>query len=239
MPPSPAPVRPRPPLKRPWWRKWRRLLYRQFPRRKQLHGGWLHRLFGNRLFDPHLWKPERTAVAMGFAFGIFVGLIPMWLGQVLVAAAIAVLFRVNVTAAVLGTFISNPFTLVPLVVLQVKIGHWMLSPRRVGEIDTALVTNHEWSRLLLEYGRYWIAGSMASAVVLGLAAYPLALILWDAFVKVKETLPHPHLPHLPHRAERPGSGTEPQGEAGGTAVGEEAQGTHPPAPKRSPEPKEL
>ncbi|MHA6346215.1 DUF2062 domain-containing protein [Roseivivax sp. CAU 1761] len=88
-------------------------------------GGWgraaryvSHRL--NRLPDP----PER--IARGIFAGVFTTFTPFYGLHFFVAALLALMLRGNVVAALLGTFFGNPLTYVPIGVIAMTTGHWML-----------------------------------------------------------------------------------------------------------------
>jgi uncharacterized protein (DUF2062 family) len=55
-------------------------------------------------------KSSASSIAGGMALGIFVGLTPTFGFQMIPAAFLAALFRVNILAAVLAVWITNPFT---------------------------------------------------------------------------------------------------------------------------------
>jgi uncharacterized protein (DUF2062 family) len=73
------------------------------------------------LRHPNLWHLHRRSVAGGVAIGLFCGLIPGPL-QMISAALLAVLLRVNLPVAVFTTLYTNPFTIVPLYLLAYEIG---------------------------------------------------------------------------------------------------------------------
>lgn len=103
--------------KRPWWRVIVDLVY---PR-----GGWgrafryvrhrLHRLPGS---------PE--TIARGIWAGVFAAFTPFYGLHFVVAAGLARLMQGNMLAALLGTFFGNPLTYVPIGVVSLKTGHWLL-----------------------------------------------------------------------------------------------------------------
>src|SRR5512142_2270877 len=83
-----------------------------------------HRWLGpvrHLLHHPNLWHLHRRSVAGGVAIGLFCGLIPGPL-QMISAALLAVLLRVNLPVAVFTTLYTNPFTIVPLYLLAYEIG---------------------------------------------------------------------------------------------------------------------
>lgn len=69
----------------------------------------------------YLWHLHRRTVAGGVAVGLFCGLIPGPL-QMLSAALLALLLRVNLPVAMFATLYTNPFTIVPLYLLAHQIG---------------------------------------------------------------------------------------------------------------------
>ena len=72
--------------------------------------------FGTLLHHPNLWHLNRDSVAGAVAIGLFAGLIPGPL-QMLVALLLSILLRRNLPVALLVTFYTNPFTIVPLYLL--------------------------------------------------------------------------------------------------------------------------
>ena len=63
--------------------------------------------FGTLLLHPNLWHLNRKSVAGGTAVGLFCGLVPGPL-QMLSAALLAILFRVNLPVSVIVTWYTNP-----------------------------------------------------------------------------------------------------------------------------------
>jgi len=79
------------------------------------------RPFGMWARHHNLWHLHRRSVAGGVAVGMFCGLIPGPL-QMLGAALLAVLFRVNLPVAMFTTFYTNPFTILPLYWVAYQLG---------------------------------------------------------------------------------------------------------------------
>ena len=99
---------------------WRVLTEALWPR-----GGWARaaryvRLRLNRLPDP----PHR--IARGIFAGVFTTFTPFYGLHFLTAAAIAFVLRGNILAALLSTFFGNPLTYVPIGVVSMKTGYWLL-----------------------------------------------------------------------------------------------------------------
>lgn len=132
-------------------------------------------LFGNRLQHHNLWHLHRRSVAGGVAAGLFAGLIP---GsnpvQFFFAALFAIVFKVNLPAAVITTLYSNPFTIVPIYMAAYAIGSIVMG-EGIASLPTAELhlmdkSVSEWVPALAE----WMA-SLGKPLLVGLAL--LALLL--------------------------------------------------------------
>lgn len=66
------------------------------------------------------------AIARGLAIGVFAGCFPIFGFQTLVGVLLATLIRGNRIAAMAGTWISNPFTYLPLFWFNFKVGKLIL-----------------------------------------------------------------------------------------------------------------
>ncbi len=91
----------------------RKRLRKYLPDHEAVRGNRWLAPFENTLLHPRLWHLNRHSAAGGVAAGLFCGLIPGPF-QMLGAAIFAVVFRVNLPLALLTTFYTNPFTIVPL-----------------------------------------------------------------------------------------------------------------------------
>lgn len=144
-------------------------------------GGFLHRLLGDGLFDHRLWKPERKTLAAGLALGLFVGLLPTYWVQILIAVALAFVLKVNITAGVVGTAITNPFTTLPIVGLQYKIGVWLVGPTD----PKAVEQYHGILKVLFSHGKPYLVGSLITALVGALMGYLVVILFWKAGTQIK------------------------------------------------------
>jgi uncharacterized protein (DUF2062 family) len=145
---------------------------RHLPRPKQFRGTWLHRCCGDRLLASELWTPTRQRFAAGLAVGAFFAMIPVPF-QMLAAALIAYITRVNIPIAVAATWISNPFSYPVVIYAQYRLGCFILSREPIqlhgehllGEISKAPVP--------------YFTGVFPSAAILALVLYPITLKVWD------------------------------------------------------------
>ncbi|KMK65846.1 DUF2062 domain-containing protein [Puniceibacterium sp. IMCC21224] len=111
---------------------WQVALHALWPR-----GGWAraaqyvqHRL--RRLPDP----PEK--IARGIFAGVFTTFTPFYGLHFIVAATLAWIMRGNVLASLLGTFFGNPLTYVPIGVIAMQTGNWLLGQHRDPTLHVSL-----------------------------------------------------------------------------------------------------
>lgn len=81
---------------------------------------------GPWLLHPSVWTLHRKSVAGGVAAGLFCGLFPAPF-QMAGAALASVLFHWNLPVAVFTTLYTNPVTFLPLYLIALKIGIWILN----------------------------------------------------------------------------------------------------------------
>ena len=156
------------------WRRTKLGKYlRHLPRRKHIRGTMVHRLFGDRLFESELWHPTRQRFASGMALGAFFAMMPPLPFQMLGAGIIAYITRVNVPAAMTGTWISNPFTTPFIVYLQYRLGCLMLGREPIHIADGQFLSSLAAAPLP------YMLGILPSATILALISYPISLIFWD------------------------------------------------------------
>lgn len=177
--------------KRPWYKAVADFLWPK--------GGWTrafhyvkHRL--RRLPDP----PHR--IARGIFAGIFVSFSPLFGLHFIYAALVAWIMRGNIVASLLATFFGNPLTFVPIAVLSLNTGHYLLGmtgldkeevERSLGGkfVDAghdlwhnfkAIFTHAEtdWSHLSAFFNDVFLpyyVGGLIPGVLFGLAGYYLSL----------------------------------------------------------------
>ncbi len=76
------------------------------------------------LLHPGLWSLNRRSVAGGIAVGLFCGLLPSPF-QIFVAAIVSIAVHVNLPAAALATFYTNPVTVIPVYLVGLRLGIWI------------------------------------------------------------------------------------------------------------------
>ncbi|HEY3024920.1 MAG TPA: DUF2062 domain-containing protein [Pyrinomonadaceae bacterium] len=129
--------------------------------------------------------PERTALA--FTIGVFITFSPLLGLHTVIATLIAFLFRFNKIAIFTGTYINNPFSLVPIIVVSYGIGAFLLGrPLRIPAAGIELLKHpHPFTgsyyHQLFSSSWYLVEpfaiGAMLLSVVCSVASYPLTLRL--------------------------------------------------------------
>ena len=143
--------------------------------------------FGNWLHHPNLWHLHRRSVAGGVAVGLFCGLVPGPL-QMISAALLAILLRVNLPVAVFTTLYTNPFTILPLYVAAYEIGAWFSGARGAPVVRPTFPEMH-WQTWLSELwtwmqmlGKPLLIGLPLLALILAVTGYVAVRVAWRVAV---------------------------------------------------------
>jgi len=168
-------------------------------------GGWgraaayvVHRL--RRLPDP----PHR--IARGVFAGVFTTFTPFYGFHFIIAALIAKSVRGNILAALMSTFFGNPLTYVPIGVISLETGHFLLGAQPDRGLHRSLVAKFtdafseffsniwraawgetvDWSHLARFYHDVffpYMIGGIIPGLVAGLVCYYLSVPLITAYQK--------------------------------------------------------
>lgn len=144
--------------------------------------------FGSWLHHPNLWHLHRRSVAGGVAIGLFCGLIPGPF-QMISAALLAVLLRVNLPVAAFTTLYTNPFTIVPLYALAYELGVSVSGARSGAVMAQPSLPElhwHDWPTelwgWLMMLGKPFLIGLPLLAVGLAIIGYFTVRLAWRAGV---------------------------------------------------------
>ena len=139
-----------------------------------------------KVIDEHLFNPHHTPQlkAMSVAFGIFMGIIPIWGFQLVAAIFLAILFKLNKPLVIVAANISIP-PMIPIIIFgSYKMGAlWMGSNAMQINFSNA-ITLDSIKKNLLQY----IFGSITLAMVAGMVAGLLTFIFLKIIAKKRAVI---------------------------------------------------
>lgn len=160
-------------------------LFRKYiPTREEMAENKYLKPIAHRFLSPELWRFTRRSVPRGVALGLFAGFI-IPLGQIFVAAFLALPARANVPLAALVTFVTNPFTLPFWLLVANKVGAFVL------KIDAATmgaanaeITSGRWQQFgwFLETAGVTAFGFVVLSIVTAAIGYVLSGVVWRIMV---------------------------------------------------------
>lgn len=127
---------------------------------------------GEHLHNPNLWHLNRHSAALACAVGLFTMYLPIP-GQMIVAAALALLIGANLPLSVVLVWITNPLTWGPMFYPAYKLGTWLMG--------TEEEINPEKFSLLNEMGDiFWplLLGSLIFGIALAALGYVGMQAVW-------------------------------------------------------------
>jgi uncharacterized protein (DUF2062 family) len=119
--------------------------------------------------------PHRAALS--FAIGVYIAFFPVWGIHTLMALGIALLFRLNRSAIVLGAWINNPWTVAPLYTVGTLVGCALLGVPTDGL--RAIDWGHHgpfWTSIgacLRPYLWSFVVGNTVVGILAALLSYPI------------------------------------------------------------------
>ncbi|AIY66359.1 DUF2062 domain-containing protein [Pseudoalteromonas piratica] len=117
-------------------------------------------IFGDVLHDANLWHLNRRSARGAFAVGLFWAFIPVPF-QMLLSAAIAIPFRVNLPLSVALVWITNPLTMAPIFYFNYLVGYLVLGQQKQ---DFTFQANWQWFvDSLSSIGPAFMVGSLVCA----------------------------------------------------------------------------
>lgn len=137
---------------------------------------------GQILHDPNIFHLNRHSAAVGVAIGLFLAFMPIP-GQVIVAAMLAIYFRVNLPLAVVFVFVTNPVTIPPLFYLAYRTGAFILqkSPIKL-EFEFSM---HWFGGVIFDIWDAMLLGCFLLACLSSLTGYLVIRLLWRLAVIIK------------------------------------------------------
>lgn len=126
------------------------------------------KIFGNLLHDANLWHLNRRSARGAFSVGLFFAFIPVPF-QMVLAAACAIPFRVNLPLSVALVWLTNPLTMPPIFYCSYRVGVFAL-----GQESQPFHFEASWEWLvesLSTIGPAFMVGSLICASLAALIGY--------------------------------------------------------------------
>ena len=106
-------------------------------------GGW------NRAFEYIKYRLKRLPdspkrIAVGISAGVFASFTPFYGLHFIIAIIIARLLRGNILAALSGTFFGNPLTYVPIGIISLNMGHFIMGTNQPASEQTIEIFIGAW-----------------------------------------------------------------------------------------------
>lgn len=130
--------------------------------------------FAHLFAHPALWHLNRRSVPRALAVGFFAAFI-IPLGQIALAALIAVTIRANVPLAAAATFISNPLTFPPIYFAAYHVGFFVLSNFSSEDVEDVA---QSLGSALLDLSGPTALGLLIFAVVAGVLGHVAGALWW-------------------------------------------------------------
>ena len=103
-----------------------RRFFRKFGfKRHRISQQWFLSPVRHLLHHPAYWGIRRKTVVPGFALGLFVAFTPVP-AHTLLGIFLALVLKVNIPATIIGTFLMNPLTMVPIFMFAYRVGLFLL-----------------------------------------------------------------------------------------------------------------
>ncbi|WP_198263844.1 DUF2062 domain-containing protein [sulfur-oxidizing endosymbiont of Gigantopelta aegis] len=133
------------------------------------------KIFGQLLHDGNLWHFNRRSVSGAFAVGLFCAFIPLPM-QMIIAAGIAILVRVNLPISVSLVWLTNPITMPPIFYGAYKIGAFVMGQEA---ISSEYHLSAKWfSEQLDLIWQPFLLGCLIAGTLSALIAYSSIRLLW-------------------------------------------------------------
>lgn len=169
--------------------QWLRRKMPEMPTREEMAENRYLAPIAHRFLSPELWRFTRRSVPRGVALGLFAGFI-VPVGQIFLAAFVAMPARANVPIAALMTFLTNPFTLPFWLFMANKLGGFILriDAAAGGDIYADIMAGH-WGGFgwFLETAGVTAFGFIVLAVLSAALGYLVSVLVWRLIVSRKWT----------------------------------------------------
>jgi uncharacterized protein (DUF2062 family) len=143
---------------------------------------WFMRPFRLLLEHPVYWTLNRRNITRAFALGLLISFIPIPV-HFLLATLAALVLRLNVPAAIFGTFLANPLTMVPMYVGAYWVGCALLG---ISGDNIAFEMSWQWlTTALLPIWKPFLLGCLVLGASAAICGYVLLGGVWHLSLVLK------------------------------------------------------
>ena len=154
-----------------------RSAFRALRHRRLRHRPWW-RTMTQPLFHRSLWIPCRATVSTGVSIGLFFAMMPIPF-QMVASALLALRFRANVPFAMAACWVTNPFTQVPIILAQFRIGQWLRESSLAVPMPGFLArVDYTIPGVGALNAASFTLGFITSGIVLSIIAYPVVQLVY-------------------------------------------------------------
>ena len=157
----------------------KKLLKKLLPNLEKFRNNQSLDMFGNAAREANLWHINRRSVSRAIAVALFCAFMPIP-GQMILAAALAIIVHANIPVSVIFVWVSNPFTMPALFYSAYKFGAYLLGVQlQPFEFEFSL----NW--LFTELQDRWqpfLVGCLCSGALAGAAGYIIVQFYWRWYV---------------------------------------------------------
>lgn len=153
----------------------RKLIKKYLPDPESFRNNRCFDFLGDHIRDPGVWHLNRRSVSGAVAIGLFMCWVPFPF-QMVIAAMLAILFRVNVLVSASLVWVTNPVTIPPMFYSAYLLGSRILGQR---PLPNQIELSVEW--ITAKIAQIWLPltiGSLLFAVVSSLLGFLSVRLLW-------------------------------------------------------------
>ncbi|QYK14480.1 DUF2062 domain-containing protein [Shewanella rhizosphaerae] len=160
----------------------KKFIQRYMPKPETLQNHKHLQMFGKLLHKPNLWALNRRSAPLAFAVGLFVAWIPMPF-QMVLAAALAILFNCNLPVAVALVWVTNPVTMPFMFYAAYLFGAKLLNhPPQ----EFAFEASWQWIEAsLFTIGPPFLLGCLVFGIIFSTVGYFVVHNLWKYSILFK------------------------------------------------------
>ncbi len=127
-------------------------------------------------------------LARGLAVGVFAGSFPFFGIQSLIGILLAIIFRGSKVAAVMGTWISNPLTYIPIFIFNFRVGKLLLGVESLSSRQINYESLQAWRELGFAFTIVLLVGCLVVGTVLAIISYFAGLSFFKRIQKSEKKL---------------------------------------------------